>query len=73
MRRECEWTVRPGTNDTFWASTPCKPGFNYLSKVKKAESIKDVYEGRQCPICGGSIKIDMSLMETVFKEDAHIS
>ena len=43
MSRECKWTVRPGTADTFWASTPCKPGFNYLSKVKKAESIKDVY------------------------------
>ena len=34
---KCKWVVREGTYDTFWAHTPCKDGFNYLSKVKRAD------------------------------------
>jgi len=59
----CKWIVRSGTNDTFWAYTPCKSGFNYLSKVKKAEQIKAAYDGRACPICGKAIECDTYLIE----------
>jgi hypothetical protein len=47
----CKWVVRPGTNNSLWAYTTCNPGFNYLSKVDKAEQIKPVYDGCECPIC----------------------
>jgi len=58
----CRWIVRPGTLNTFWAYTPCKKGFNYLSKVHKAEHIKDAYDGRLCPICGKLIECDLWLV-----------
>ena len=35
----CKWVVREGTHNTFWAFTPCKNGFNYLSKVHKASEM----------------------------------
>ena len=63
----CKWVVRPGTNNSFFAFTPCKKGFNYLSKVKTVDAIKDVYEGRQCPICGKSIEIVMDLLEPMIE------
>ena len=55
---KCKWTIRPGTAGALFAYTPCKPGFNYLSKVKKVENIKLVYENKECPICGKSIECD---------------
>ena len=63
----CKWTVRPGTNNSFWAFTPCKRGFNYLSKVKTIDAIKDAYDGRLCPICGKNIEINMSLLEDIIE------
>lgn len=60
---KCKWVVRPGVGDTLWAYTPCKKGYNYLSKVKCAEHVESVYNGRICPICGNTIECDMSLLE----------
>ena len=62
---KCKWTVREGTYDTFWAYTPCKSGFNYLSKIHKADQIKSTYDGRLCPICGNSIECNTELLEEV--------
>ena len=59
----CKWIVRDGTHNTFWAYTPCKKGFNYLSKVHKAEHIKDAYDGRLCPICGKPISCNTEMVE----------
>ncbi len=58
----CNWTVRSGTKNTFWAFTPCKKGFNYLSKAKSADEIIPAYDGRLCPICGGIIKCNVELV-----------
>ena len=58
----CKWIVRPGTSNTFWAHTPCKSGFNYLSRINKAEDIKPFYDGRQCPICGKPIECNIELV-----------
>ena len=60
---KCKWTVREGTNNSFWAYTPCQRGFNYLSKVTKAESIKPCYDGRLCPICGKPIECNTELID----------
>ena len=62
MTEKCKWVVRPGTCNSFWAFTPCKPGFNPLTKVKEANQIKDAYENRICPICGKPIEINMDLL-----------
>lgn len=64
----CKWVVREGTQDTYWAYTPCKPGFNYLSKVHKAVDIPEAYEGRLCPICGKIIHLNIDLLNTETKE-----
>lgn len=61
----CRWTVRPGTSSTFWAHTPCKPGFNYLSKVNNAGQIESAYGGRLCPICGKKIELNLELLQDV--------
>ena len=58
----CKWVIRPGTNNSFWAHTPCKHGYNPLTKVKRVSDIEDTYNGRSCPICGRPIHIDLSLM-----------
>ena len=63
MSEKCNWVVRPGTQNTFWAYTPCRRGFNYLSKVHKASYIKSSYEGRMCPICGKTIQCNLELVE----------
>ena len=63
MEKICKWAVRPGTNNTFWAFTPCKPGFNYLSKVNRPESVKPTYDGHICPICGNRIKCNIELLQ----------
>lgn len=59
----CKWVVRPGKSDTFWAFTSCKPGFNYLSRISRAEDIKKAYDGRLCPICGKLIKCNTEIIE----------
>jgi len=61
---KCRWIVREGTNNSLWAATTCLLGFNYLSKVRNANQIKSVYDGRLCPICGKPIEIDMKLIES---------
>ena len=58
----CKWTIRPGTNNSLWAYTPCKRGFNYLSKVHTVEQIKPTYDGCECPICGKPIKCNIELV-----------
>lgn len=60
---KCRWVVREGTSDSYWAFTPCKKGFNYLSKVNRVEEIETAYEGRECPICGKSIYIVLDLVK----------
>lgn len=55
----CKWTVRPGNNNSFWAMTPCKHGYNPLTKINKLSQIEDTYNGRLCPICGRTIQIDL--------------
>ena len=60
---KCIWIVRDGSNNSFWAYTPCNPGFNYLSKIKSKDEIKSAYDGRVCPICGKMIKTDLKLIE----------
>lgn len=61
--KTCKWVVRPGSNNTYWAYTPCKSGFNYLSKINKVDEIEETYNGRRCPICGKSIVCNMKLVE----------
>lgn len=61
--KECNWVIRPGTCNSFWGFTPCKPGFNYLSKINKVEDIVECYNGRLCPICGGVIKCNTELID----------
>lgn len=58
----CKWVVREGTNNTFWAYTTCKPGFNYLSRIHEAKDIIPAYNGRLCPICGKKIVINDELV-----------
>ena len=59
---KCKWVVRGGTNNTFWAFTPCVRGFNYLSRISKVEQIKPYYDSRQCPICGKPIECNIELV-----------
>lgn len=64
----CKWVVREGTNNTYWAFTPCKKGFNPLTRVNKKEHIRKAYENCLCPICGKKIHIDMCLIENEINE-----
>lgn len=59
---KCKWIVRNGTNNTFWAYTPCKRGFNYLSRTNKADQIKSLYDNRLCPICNKLIECNIELV-----------
>lgn len=64
--RECVWIYRPGTDNTHFAFTTCRPGFNYLSKVSKSKpyvGVADFYNGYNCPICGNKIRMDYSNIE----------
>lgn len=63
---ECVWIYRPGTNDTHFAFTSCRPGFNFLSKVSKSKpyvGVADFYNDYNCPICGKRIRMDYSNIE----------
>lgn len=59
----CKWTVRPGTNNSFWAYTPCKPGFNPLTRVSKVSEIESAYNNKLCPICNKSIRCNLDLVK----------
>ena len=69
---KCKWSIRPGTNNSFWAFTPCKPGFNYLSKVNKNNQKKPTYDNHTCPICGKRIECNMELIYTEENMENHI-
>lgn len=67
-QKTCRWIYRPGTDNSHWAMTTCKKGFNYLSKLNDLESyvgVANYYNGRSCPICGKSIKMDYSIIEGI--------
>lgn len=59
----CKWTIREGNNNSYWAFTPCKKGFNYLSRIKNANEIEKAYNGRICPICGNKIVCNTELLD----------
>ena len=59
----CIWHIREGLNDSYWAFTPCKRGFNYLSRAKTINGIEHEYNGKQCPICGKTIVLNMDLVK----------
>lgn len=61
----CKWIYSSGTNNSHWAHTTCRSGFNYLSKIKECEpyvGVADYYNDKQCPICGKPIKMDYGLI-----------
>lgn len=60
---KCKWTIRPGINNSYWAFTPCNPGFNYISRVSRPEDIKPFYDNRRCPICGKPIECNIELIK----------
>ena len=64
----CEWAVREGWGNSYWGSTPCKKGFNYLSKTNRVSQLKDCYENRLCPICGKPIKLKGYVFDDDFVE-----
>lgn len=64
----CEWAVREGWGNSYWARTPCKNGFNPLTKTNKVSQLKDCYEGRKCPICGKPIKLKGYVFDDDFEE-----
>lgn len=69
MSDKCKWIARPGTGDSYFAYTPCKPGFNYLGGSNwDAQSIKRYYNHKICPICGKSIEINTELLEDAHEE-----
>lgn len=66
MDKYCRWIYRPGINNSHWAMTTCKKGFNYLSKINHCEpyiGCADAYNNRLCPICNKSIKIDYCIID----------
>ena len=67
VKEHCRWIYRPGTNNSHWANTTCKPGFNYLSRLKDGSpssvGCANWYNGKECPICGKPIKMDYSIIE----------
>lgn len=67
MEKEyCNWKYRPGTNNSHWAYTPCKSGYNPLTRIKDCEpyiGVADYYNNKMCPICGKPIKIDYGVIK----------
>lgn len=62
----CKWIYRPGVNNSHFAMTPCKKGFNYLSKIPNSEpyiGVADFYNGKQCPICNKPIEIKYDVIK----------
>ena len=62
MEKEyCEWEYRPGTNQSHWAYTPCKSGFNPLIRIKNCDpyiGVADYYNNCECPICKNPINMN---------------
>ena len=58
----CKWTISLGTNNSLWTYTPCKRGFNYLSRVYTIEQVKPAYDGYECSICGKPIECNTVLV-----------
>lgn len=57
----CRWIYRPGTNNSHWAYTACKKGFNPLTRIPASEPFigcADFYNNKLCPICDRPICID---------------
>ena len=67
MEKEyCRWIYRPGTNNSHWANTTCKGGFNPLTRIKNCEpyvGVADFYNGKICMVCGKPIQMDYALIE----------
>jgi hypothetical protein len=66
MEEKCIWKYRPGTNDSHFAFTPCRPGFNFLSKLSNSKpyvGVADYYNGYRCPICDKVIQMDYRNIE----------
>lgn len=64
-KKYCEWKYRPGTNQSHWAYTPCKSGFNPLTRIENCDpyvGVADYYNNRECPICKRPIKIDYGVI-----------
>lgn len=69
---KCIWVYRPGTNGSHFAFTPCKPGFNFLSKLPDSKpyvGVADYYNGYSCPKCGKRIQVDYSNINCVTSDD----
>ena len=69
MTEYCEWVYRPGTGDTHWAYTTCRPGYNPLTRIKPCEPFvgcADLYNGKSCPICNRPIKMNYGIIELCF-------
>ena len=60
---DCRWIVREGRGVKYFAYTTCEKGYNPLTRVNTVQGIKEFYENRMCPICKGTIKIDLTLIE----------
>lgn len=64
---KCIWVYRPGTDNSHFAFTPCKPGFNFLSRLPYSKpyiGVADHYNGYNCPICGKKIQMDYSTINS---------
>ena len=62
----CIWVYRPGTNNSHWAFTTCKSGFNPLTRIPASEPFvgcADFYNDRLCPICDKPIKMNYRNIE----------
>lgn len=65
-KEHCKWIYRPGTDNSHWADTTCKKGFNALTRIKNCEpyvGVADFYNGKKCTICGKPIQMDYTLIE----------
>ena len=62
----CVWVYRPGTSNSHWAFTTCKPGFSPLTRIPDSEPFvgcADFYNDCLCPICDKPIKMDYRNIE----------
>ena len=66
MSETCRWVYRPGKHNSCWAVGTCDHITRYLSKLSPKDNEKigcaDWYNGRMCPGCGKTIKIDYVLI-----------
>lgn len=65
-KKYCEWKYRPGTKQSHWAYTPCRSGFNPLTRIKNSEpyiGVADYYNNCECPICKKPIKMNYGFIK----------